>query len=208
MPLKLKLSWIGSLNQWRKRHHGETYYLGTGNGKTDMESYRKALAKWDAKNAEIDAAEQKTQADERLNDFSRNMTEYGRFLTSQPNPSGSTAILDPVTPEQIQEAEQEMLRNPDRGMSAAGCLAAQMVKDGKGKTGHPGGKTVGELLDKFLGDQKQRNDRRRFLETNVTNDDELLTGKIAWAHLKEFPDCYTRLDKLEAEADAYWASRR
>ena len=45
-------------------------------------------------------------------------------------------------------------------------------------------------------------------QTNVTNDDELLTGKIAWAHLKEFPDYYTRLDKLEAEADAYWASRR
>ena len=45
-------------------------------------------------------------------------------------------------------------------------------------------------------------------ETNVTNDDLTLTGKIAWAHLKEFPDYYTRLDKLEAEADAYWASRR
>lgn len=45
-------------------------------------------------------------------------------------------------------------------------------------------------------------------ETNVTNDDITLTGKIAWAHLKEFPDYYTRLDKLEAEADAYWASRR
>lgn len=45
-------------------------------------------------------------------------------------------------------------------------------------------------------------------ETNVTNDDELLTGKIAWAHLKEFPDYYTRLDRLESEADAYWASRR
>jgi len=45
-------------------------------------------------------------------------------------------------------------------------------------------------------------------ETNVTNDDLTLTGKIAWAHLKEFPDYYRRLDKLEAEADAYWASRR
>lgn len=44
-------------------------------------------------------------------------------------------------------------------------------------------------------------------ETNVTNDDHLLTGKIAWAHLKEFPDYYTRLDKMEAEADAYWTSR-
>lgn len=45
-------------------------------------------------------------------------------------------------------------------------------------------------------------------ETNVTNDDLSLTGKIAWAHLKEFPDYYSRLDKLEAEASAYWASRR
>ena len=45
-------------------------------------------------------------------------------------------------------------------------------------------------------------------ETNVTHDDMSITGKIAWAHLKEFPDYYTRLDKLEAEADAYWARRR
>ena len=45
-------------------------------------------------------------------------------------------------------------------------------------------------------------------ETDVTNDDMSLTGKIAWAHLKEFPDYYTRLDKLEAEADAHWAARR
>jgi Protein of unknown function (DUF5661) len=44
-------------------------------------------------------------------------------------------------------------------------------------------------------------------ETDVTGDDMHLTGKIAWAHLKEFRDYYTRLDKLEAEADAYWQSR-
>ena len=44
--------------------------------------------------------------------------------------------------------------------------------------------------------------------TNVTGDDELLTGKIAWAHLKEFPDYYTRLKKLEADADEHWATRR
>lgn len=41
-------------------------------------------------------------------------------------------------------------------------------------------------------------------ETNVTNNDPLTTGKIAWAHLKEFPDYYTRLQAMEAEADAYW----
>lgn len=37
-------------------------------------------------------------------------------------------------------------------------------------------------------------------ETNVTGDDLNLTGKIAWAHLKEIRDYYTRLDRLEAEA--------
>jgi len=40
--------------------------------------------------------------------------------------------------------------------------------------------------------------------TNVTNDDPLITGKIALAHLNEFPDYYTRLDKMEKEADTYW----
>jgi len=39
-------------------------------------------------------------------------------------------------------------------------------------------------------------------ETNVTNDDPILTGKIAWAHLKELPDYYTRLAVMEAEAEA------
>ena len=45
-------------------------------------------------------------------------------------------------------------------------------------------------------------------QTNVTNDDLDLTGKIAWAHLKEIPDYYTRLDRMEAEAEAYWAALR
>jgi len=43
-------------------------------------------------------------------------------------------------------------------------------------------------------------------ETNVTDDDEILTGKIALAHLREFPDYYTRLEKLEEEADEYWSN--
>ena len=45
---------------------------------------------------------------------------------------------------------------------------------------------------------------RRDPRTNVTNDDPILTGKIAWAHLIEFPDYYERLEKLEDEAKAYW----
>ncbi len=38
---------------------------------------------------------------------------------------------------------------------------------------------------------------KRDEHTNVTNDDALVTGKIALAHLNEFPDYYDRLDKLE-----------
>jgi Protein of unknown function (DUF5661) len=42
---------------------------------------------------------------------------------------------------------------------------------------------------------------RRDLETDVTHDDPILTGRIALAHLNEFPDYYTRLAKMEAEGE-------
>ena len=37
-------------------------------------------------------------------------------------------------------------------------------------------------------------------ETDVTGNDPMITGKIALAHLTEFPDYYTRLAVLEREA--------
>ena len=37
------------------------------------------------------------------------------------------------------------------------------------------------------------------LKINITNDDEIMTGKIALAHLNEFPDYYTRLEKMEKD---------
>jgi len=37
--------------------------------------------------------------------------------------------------------------------------------------------------------------------TNVTDDDPIMTGKIALAHLNEYADYYTRLAKMEAEAE-------
>ena len=48
---------------------------------------------------------------------------------------------------------------------------------------------------------------RRDEDTNVTNDDPLTTGKIALAHLNEFPDYYERLEKLEEEAKNFWKSK-
>ena len=43
--------------------------------------------------------------------------------------------------------------------------------------------------------------------TNVSNDDEVITGKIALAHLNDFPDYYTRLYEMEEEAEEYWEEK-
>ena len=43
--------------------------------------------------------------------------------------------------------------------------------------------------------------------TNVTDDDPHVTAKIALAHLNEFADYYTRLDRMEEEAKRDWAAR-
>lgn len=44
-------------------------------------------------------------------------------------------------------------------------------------------------------------------QTNVSNNDSLITGKIALAHLIEFPDYYNRLEKMESEAEKYWEDK-
>lgn len=56
---------------------------------------------------------------------------------------------------------------------------------------------VGQYL---LGLEVELEHGARDPETNVTDDDDLTTGKIAWAHLKEFADYYTRLAVMEADA--------
>jgi hypothetical protein len=45
-------------------------------------------------------------------------------------------------------------------------------------------------------------------QTDVTHDDPIVTGKIALAHMKEFPDYYERLERMENEAEREWAARR
>ena len=44
-------------------------------------------------------------------------------------------------------------------------------------------------------------------DTNVTDNDPLVTGKIALAHLDEYPDYYTRLEKMEDNAEKYWENK-
>jgi len=79
-------------------------------------------------------------------------------------------------------------------------------------------KKIGEQLgikwDKFDIDQFIRGMNielehgSRDAETNVTDNDPVKTGKIALAHLKEFPDYYDRLKKLEKEADDFWGKEQ
>ncbi len=72
------------------------------------------------------------------------------------------------------------------------------------------GEELGIKWDKFGVDQFKRGMNVELehgfenLLTNVTNDDFLVTGKIALAHLNEFPDYYDRLEKMEEEADKFW----
>jgi hypothetical protein len=41
----------------------------------------------------------------------------------------------------------------------------------------------------------------------VTGDDPIVTGTIALAHMKEFPDYYERLERMESEAERDWAAK-
>ena len=45
-------------------------------------------------------------------------------------------------------------------------------------------------------------------QTDVTGDDPVTTGKIALAHMKEFPDYYERLRRMEQQAENDWAADR
>jgi hypothetical protein len=45
-------------------------------------------------------------------------------------------------------------------------------------------------------------------QTDVTHDDPILTGKIALAHMKGYPDCYERLERMETEAERDRATKQ
>ena len=44
--------------------------------------------------------------------------------------------------------------------------------------------------------------------TNVTDDDPLMTGKITLAHLNELPDYYTKLEKMEKEGEKFLGDKK
>jgi hypothetical protein len=67
------------------------------------------------------------------------------------------------------------------------------------------GRSIGIDFDKYNLDQftrginVEREHGSRDPETDVIGDDPFAAGKIAWAHLKEVPDYYTKLEMVEKE---------
>jgi hypothetical protein len=90
-----------------------------------------------------------------------------------------------------------------------GFLQEEMMPDKKRFTGSEA-KQIGEKLgidwSKFdieqfrMGLDVELEHGKISPHTNVTDDDPIMTGKIAQSHLNELPDYYTRLDKMEKEA--------
>jgi hypothetical protein len=64
--------------------------------------------------------------------------------------------------------------------------------------------TLGCNLEQFrMGLDVELEHGPRDPKTDVSGDDRIVTGKIALAHLTEFPDYYTRLAVMEDEAEAH-----
>ena len=49
---------------------------------------------------------------------------------------------------------------------------------------------------------------KKFSRTNITNNDLLITGKIALAHLLEYSNYYESLIEMEKELDKYWRGKK
>lgn len=49
---------------------------------------------------------------------------------------------------------------------------------------------------------------KRYKETNITNDNLILTAKIALAHLIEYPDYYDYLEKMEEKLYKKWSGKK
>ena len=99
-----------------------------------------------------------------------------------------------------------------------------MISDERGKTVSEKRRTTSEEAPRIgdaIGVDRNRRELEQFRagmdvefehgshdpQTDVTHDDPILTGKIALAHMKEFPDYYDRLERMERKAKREWAGK-
>ena len=116
-----------------------------------------------------------------LTDEMKHATKYNYILTKNAMKYGNTIANPPKTGFTMEEA----------------AAIAKML-------GIDFSKSTFDLNQFWMGVNTELEHGNKYYPTNVTGNDPLTTGKIALAHLTEFPDYYTRLSKLEKEAKAYW----
>ncbi|MGC2373605.1 MAG: DUF5661 family protein [Solirubrobacteraceae bacterium] len=92
-------------------------------------------------------------------------------------------------------------------MSDRGCFSAEEARAAGERIGIDWAASPFDVEQFRMGMDVELEHGTRDPETNVTDDDETVTAKIARAHLNEFPDYYSRLRAMETEAEAHWASR-
>ena len=157
---KLELSWIDSLKQWRKRRFidgkRKDFWLGTGKGKADRESYERALKKWRLKEAELNA-----------NCSQRRLEDTISELEAEQRTAGSLEAKSTIT-EQIRQlrqgatveetAAQRKLRAEIRCAIARNDYAAVLDKTHQLLDDKPQSKekSLGEYFDEYLDDQRRR----------------------------------------------------
>jgi hypothetical protein len=147
MKKALELTWIASSKQWRKRRSvngkSRTYYLGTGNGKDDRESYAKALAKWRV-------IEQRLDLEERGGELRRQYDNWRAALVSRPE-------IDPTAyfPMVSQVDQNKPLHST---MQAWLDGTARIGEDRIPAQGRPrtSRRTLGQTIDGYIEDQRRR----------------------------------------------------
>jgi hypothetical protein len=146
----------------------------------------------------------------RRHSWPRMVSGAGRLLGTQ------NGHLSPGLPDASPISSETPLRRGQRNGSGCATLVAvessrRFTEDQARELGRRVG--INWNVSRFDGEQfrmgldVELEHGRRDPATNVSNDDEITTAKIALAHLNEFPDYYSRLEKMEDEARRYWSRR-
>jgi hypothetical protein len=146
MAKALELTWVAKLRQWRKRRNvggkRKDFYLGTGNGADDRESYRRPLGKWKVIEAELDAL----KAAETLQ---QKYAKWGAMLAARQRENGKPDTTPLPQPCPLGDKLHPSLERWLEGR-------ARMGEDRPTAPPKPKAKTMGKHLDDYIAEQRER----------------------------------------------------
>lgn len=142
-PKRLELSWHKPTKQWRKRFKRKEYYLGVGRGKTDLESYQRALEKWQAVKAGLEQQAIKV----RRADEQERYTAWGEELANRPGIDLTLYVgsQSQVRPDAREREGRQDISEVARMLLASGWKPPVLAENGNGQT-----HTIGTLIKTFL----------------------------------------------------------